>query len=71
MTMAMLTGQSTEHLAVLCGHHRLQPEAIEAFQALQRAAKMRDLIYSPQARLEISLASRLFGMPSLKVSVPF
>ena len=39
MTMAMLTGQSTEHLAVLCGHHRLQPEAIEAFQALQRAAK--------------------------------
>ncbi|MFC0225193.1 M15 family metallopeptidase [Serratia aquatilis] len=35
----MLTGRSTEHLAVLCGHHRLQPTAVAAFQHMQRAAK--------------------------------
>ncbi|HCU17469.1 D,D-carboxypeptidase family protein [Hafnia paralvei ATCC 29927] len=39
ITPEMLTGQSTEHLAVLCGNHRLQPEAVKAFQALQCAAK--------------------------------
>jgi hypothetical protein len=33
ITPEMLTGQSTEHLAVLCGNHRLQPEAVKAFQA--------------------------------------
>ncbi|MBW7983510.1 M15 family metallopeptidase [Enterobacillus tribolii] len=34
----MLTGKSTAHLAVLCGNHRLQPEAVQAFGALQQAA---------------------------------
>lgn len=35
----MLTGRSTAHLVVLSGHHRMQPEAVDAFQAMQRAAK--------------------------------
>ncbi|KEY58978.1 M15 family metallopeptidase [Serratia sp. DD3] len=35
----MITGRSTEHLAVLSGHHRLQPAAVVAFQAMQLAAK--------------------------------
>jgi len=35
----MLTGRSTEHLAVLSGNHRLQPAAVVAFQAMQQAAK--------------------------------
>ncbi|NDL65414.1 M15 family metallopeptidase [Acerihabitans arboris] len=39
MTPAMLTGQTDRHLAPLCGAHRLQPEAINAFQQLQRAAR--------------------------------
>ncbi|WP_369790039.1 M15 family metallopeptidase [Rouxiella sp. WC2420] len=35
---AMLTGRSTEHLVELTAHHRLQPEAVQAFLALQAAA---------------------------------
>ncbi|PVZ83885.1 peptidase M15 [Serratia sp. S1B] len=34
----MLTGRSTEHLAMLSGNHRLQPAAVVAFQAMQQAA---------------------------------
>ncbi|WP_024912708.1 M15 family metallopeptidase, partial [Chania multitudinisentens] len=33
------TGRSAEHLAVLSGNHRLQPAAVEAFRAMQQAAK--------------------------------
>ncbi|AWH89616.1 M15 family metallopeptidase [Limnobaculum parvum] len=39
MTPAMLTGQSEEHLVTLTGNHRLQPEAVNAFLAMQAAAK--------------------------------
>ncbi|WP_145571280.1 M15 family metallopeptidase [Yersinia bercovieri] len=39
LTPQMLTGRSTEHLMVLTGNHRLQPQAVEAFQAMQQAAK--------------------------------
>lgn len=39
ITPEMLTGRSTEHLAPLSGNHRLQPAAVEAFRAMQRAAK--------------------------------
>lgn len=39
ITPEMLTGRSTEHLAVLSGNHRLQPAAVAAFQAMQQAAK--------------------------------
>lgn len=39
ITPAMLTGRSTEHLALLSGNHRLQPAAVEAFHAMQQAAK--------------------------------
>jgi LAS superfamily LD-carboxypeptidase LdcB len=39
ITPDMLTGRSTEHLAVLSGNHRLQPAAVEAFLAMQQAAK--------------------------------
>ncbi|WP_337263452.1 MULTISPECIES: M15 family metallopeptidase [unclassified Serratia (in: enterobacteria)] len=38
ITPEMLTGRSTEHLAVLSGNHRLQPAAVEAFRAMQQAA---------------------------------
>lgn len=38
MTHAMLTGKSRAHLAPLVGAHSLQPEAIDAFLALQQAA---------------------------------
>lgn len=34
----MLTGRSTEHLAPLSGNHRLQPQAVNAFLAMQQAA---------------------------------
>ncbi|WP_338642935.1 M15 family metallopeptidase [Yersinia bercovieri] len=40
LTPQMLTGRSTEHLMVLTGNHRLQPQAVEAFQAMQQAAKV-------------------------------
>ncbi|MEY4475834.1 MAG: hypothetical protein RL248_1601 [Pseudomonadota bacterium] len=39
LTPQMLTGRSTEHLMVLNGNHRLQPQAVDAFQAMQQAAK--------------------------------
>ncbi|CAI0716567.1 D-alanyl-D-alanine carboxypeptidase family protein [Serratia marcescens] len=35
----MLTGRSTEHLAPLSGNHRLQPQAVNAFLAMQQAAR--------------------------------
>ncbi|WP_409306368.1 M15 family metallopeptidase [Pectobacterium sp. B1J-3] len=38
ITHAMLTGKNDSHLATLNGHHRLQPEAILAFQAMQQTA---------------------------------
>lgn len=40
ITAEMLTGRSTAHLAVLKGNHRLQPAAVVAFQAMQRAANV-------------------------------
>ncbi|MDE8754890.1 M15 family metallopeptidase [Pectobacterium polaris] len=39
MTPATLTGKSDQHLVALQGRHRLQPEAVTAFLALQQAAK--------------------------------
>jgi LAS superfamily LD-carboxypeptidase LdcB len=39
LTPQMLTGHSTEHLVVLTGNHRLQPQAVAAFHTMQRAAK--------------------------------
>ncbi|MCG8707019.1 M15 family metallopeptidase [Brenneria sp. 4F2] len=39
ITHAMLTGKNDSHLVMLSGHHRLQLEAVIAFQALQRAAE--------------------------------
>ena len=39
MTPATLTGKSDQHLVALQGRHRLQPEAVTAFRALQQAAK--------------------------------
>lgn len=39
MTPEMLTGRSSEHLSALCGNHRLQPQAVAAFFAMQRAAR--------------------------------
>lgn len=39
LTPQMLTGRSTAHLVVLTGNHRMQPQAVDAFQAMQRAAK--------------------------------
>ncbi|MFA3779871.1 M15 family metallopeptidase [Yersinia sp. 1652 StPb PI] len=39
LTPEMLTGRSTDHLTVLSGNHRLQPQAVAAFQAMQQAAK--------------------------------
>ncbi|WP_186372857.1 M15 family metallopeptidase [Yersinia alsatica] len=36
----MLTGRSTEHLVVLTGNHRMQPQAVDAFLAMQQAAKV-------------------------------
>ncbi|MFK3843317.1 MULTISPECIES: M15 family metallopeptidase [Serratia] len=38
ITPEMLTGRSTDHLAPLSGHHRLQPAAVAAFLAMQQAA---------------------------------
>ncbi len=38
ITPEMLTGRSTDHLAPLTGHHRLQPAAVAAFLAMQQAA---------------------------------
>ncbi|MCV9877888.1 M15 family metallopeptidase [Brenneria izbisi] len=38
MTHAMLTGKSDSHLATLSGRHRLHPDTITAFQAMQQAA---------------------------------
>ncbi len=35
---AMLTGRSADHLVELAANHRLQPEAVQAFQALQASA---------------------------------
>lgn len=40
LTPQMLTGLSTDHLMVLSGNHRLQPQAVVAFQAMQQAAKI-------------------------------
>ncbi|MBH1932238.1 M15 family metallopeptidase [Serratia rubidaea] len=38
ITPEMLTGRSTEHLTPLVGNHRLQPQAAQAFLAMQQAA---------------------------------
>lgn len=38
ITHAMLTGRSAEHLVEFAANHRLQPEALQAFLALQAAA---------------------------------
>lgn len=40
LTPQMITGRSTEHLVVLTGNHRMQPQAVDAFLAMQRAAKV-------------------------------
>ncbi|OVZ91548.1 peptidase M15 [Yersinia frederiksenii] len=40
ITPQMLTGRSTEHLVVLTGNHRMQPQAVDAFMAMQQAAKV-------------------------------
>lgn len=40
ITAQMLTGRSTEHLVVLTGNHRMQPQAVDAFLAMQQAAKV-------------------------------
>lgn len=40
ITPQMLTGRSTEHLVVLTGNHRMQPQAVDAFLAMQQAAKV-------------------------------
>ncbi|RLM27863.1 peptidase M15 [Brenneria alni] len=47
ITHAMLTGKNDSHLVTLSGHHRLQPEAVLAFQALQRAAEKDGLTVQP------------------------
>ncbi|MCW6016460.1 M15 family metallopeptidase [Serratia marcescens] len=39
ITAEMLTGRSTEHLAPLSGNHRLQPQVVNAFLAMQQAAR--------------------------------
>lgn len=39
ITPEMLTGRSTGHLAPLVGNHRLQPQAVAAFCAMQQAAQ--------------------------------
>ncbi|EFE95753.1 M15 family metallopeptidase [Serratia odorifera] len=39
ITAEMLTGRSTAHLAPLVGNHRLQPQAVTAFVAMQQAAQ--------------------------------
>ncbi|AHM75256.1 M15 family metallopeptidase [Yersinia hibernica] len=40
LTSQMLTGRSTEHLVMLTGNHRMQPLAVDAFRAMQQAAKV-------------------------------
>ncbi|HDU2649150.1 TPA: M15 family metallopeptidase [Yersinia enterocolitica] len=40
LTPQMITGRSTEHLVVLTGNHRMQPQAVDAFLAMQLAAKV-------------------------------
>ncbi|MFC3394897.1 M15 family metallopeptidase [Brenneria rubrifaciens] len=47
MTHAMLTGKSDTHLTTLSGHHRLHPETILAFQAMQRAAAQQGFALQP------------------------
>ncbi|MEQ4510721.1 MAG: M15 family metallopeptidase [Dickeya sp.] len=39
MSPACLTGKSDRHLVTLSGSHRLQPEAVAAFTAMQQAAQ--------------------------------
>lgn len=53
----MLTGRSTEHRAPLSGNHRLQPQAVNAFTAMQQAAREADSISSPPAPSAISTGS--------------
>ena len=43
----MLTGRSTAHLSELCGPHRLQAEAVDAFHALQSAASQAGFTLQP------------------------
>ncbi|AJJ36493.1 D-alanyl-D-alanine carboxypeptidase family protein [Yersinia rochesterensis] len=47
LTPQMLTGRSTAHLVVLTGNHRLQPAAVDAFRAMQQAAKVAGLDLQP------------------------
>lgn len=68
LTPQMLTGLSTDHLVVLSGAHRLQPQAAEAFQAMQQAAKVAGLIYNPPVLFAILAANWLFGMANFAVS---
>ncbi len=39
ITLDMITGRSTGHLATLSGNHRLHSDAVTAFQAMQAAAR--------------------------------
>ncbi|MDN0087489.1 M15 family metallopeptidase [Yersinia nurmii] len=43
----MLTGRTSEHLVPLSGNHRLQPQAVKAFLAMQQAAKDAGLNLQP------------------------
>lgn len=47
MTPEMLTGKTCEHLVPLSGNHRLQPQAVKAFLAMQQAAKDAGLNLQP------------------------
>lgn len=60
----MLTGRSTEHLAVLSGNHRLQPAAVVAFQAMQQAAKAAGFNLQPASTFAISTGNWRSGMVS-------
>ena len=55
LTPQMLTGRSTDHLAVLSGNHRLQPQAVAAFQA--KPLRGRGSIYSLPALFAILTAN--------------
>ncbi|WP_395755871.1 M15 family metallopeptidase [Edwardsiella ictaluri] len=47
ITPAMLTGLSTDHLVSIGGNHRLQPQAADAFRAMQRRARADGLNLQP------------------------
>ncbi|SQI37075.1 D-alanyl-D-alanine carboxypeptidase [Leminorella richardii] len=47
IALSELTGQSDGHLAALSGSHRLQPEAVTAFSAMQAAAALAGFSLQP------------------------